>query len=679
MNSELWYALPPDMSMWNNAVLENVARKIPGIPSFISSITWSKMDPATGDAEGMIELLNGIASAPIIVKGNKLAPIDIVAVKSDSNNVKFYPLSPLFLDKIYADNVLGEPAQRTTESEDDYEGPSRKVKRFKTVDATKYASVEAAKELLSEISKSASVVNWMVENLPEGLTSIYDKANEVVEKVAAAPEIPELTVVWKDRDSFYANGDEISAAQVSEFCKLANVTDEERSNLFAGIPIVRDSREKVASLIIPKSPADLVVDHDPFADTEDVPGGPVTTPNSDISLTSAILKDGRAVHGLLFDNRAIGGAPAARTSADSNCSFYPPYTNPSSFNKPDLASESFRGKYELFVSTEGYAIQTGIKTNVRVPISGKALIMASEPSDPAVNMVALLINDNGYVSGFYKVQEVFSLGSKIALTVYDLVDHVSKSITLGGDQQLYEVTDNILGVMYPEEIDRSIMTTGVNGVVTRNEMGDLIVDGTSHTIVNCPYALMTKYATSYDDAKEVCKVAFETGRCEFTTVFTDVKTAARNDNPDRSQVENTRTDKAMDTKGTKSGTDDTYGNDQQDFPNPFLDPRDQMSVPGPSMKSPVSSTDLENIIQVNDPQVMDAYLTGNLALSNLSGQETLMKASDSILNAISHLSQLLFLVRQGALDYLSESDLQVAMNKMTDVADRLGINNVQVA
>lgn len=56
-----------------------------------------------------------------------------------------------------------------------------------------------------------------------------------------------------------------------------------------------------------------------------------------------------------------------------------------------------------------------------------------------------------------------------------------------------------------------------------------------------------------------------------------------------------------------------------------------------------------------------------------------MRASDSILNAISHLSQLLFLVRQGSLDYLSESDLQVAMNKMTDVADRLGINNVQVA
>ena len=29
MNSELWYELPPDMSMWNNAVLENIARKSP--------------------------------------------------------------------------------------------------------------------------------------------------------------------------------------------------------------------------------------------------------------------------------------------------------------------------------------------------------------------------------------------------------------------------------------------------------------------------------------------------------------------------------------------------------------------------------------------------------------------------------------------------------------------------
>ena len=211
----------------------------------------------------------------------------------------------------------------------------------------------------------------MVENLPEGLTAIYDKANEVVEKVATAPEIPELTVVWKDRDSFYVNGDEVTAAQVSEFCKLANVTDEERSNLFAGIPIVRDTREKVASLIIPKSPNDLVVDRNPFADTEDADNVSPTVAPRDISLTSAILKDGRTVHGLLFDNNAIRSLSPYDNNGSST--FYPPYTNPSSFNKPDLASESFRGKYELFVSTEGYAIQTGIKTTVRVPISGKAL------------------------------------------------------------------------------------------------------------------------------------------------------------------------------------------------------------------------------------------------------------------------------------------------------------------
>ena len=51
MNSELWYELPPDMSMWNNVVLENIARKIPDIPSFISSITWSRIDPATRSEE----------------------------------------------------------------------------------------------------------------------------------------------------------------------------------------------------------------------------------------------------------------------------------------------------------------------------------------------------------------------------------------------------------------------------------------------------------------------------------------------------------------------------------------------------------------------------------------------------------------------------------------------------
>ena len=95
MNTDMWYQLPPDMQTWNNAVLDNISRKIPEIPQYISAITWSKLDPATGDGDGLVELMGGLGAAPIVIRNNKLAPVDVMATKS-GNDTKFYPLSPLF-------------------------------------------------------------------------------------------------------------------------------------------------------------------------------------------------------------------------------------------------------------------------------------------------------------------------------------------------------------------------------------------------------------------------------------------------------------------------------------------------------------------------------------------------------------------------------------------------------
>lgn len=684
MNSELWYQLPPDMTMWNTAVLENVSRKIPELPSYVSAITWSKLDPATGDGEGLLELINGTAAAPIIIRGSKLAPIDIITTKSTSGEPKFYPLSSLFLQKIYADNVIGEPVENTAENEEDYEGPALKIKRFKTVDAVKYASVESAKYLIEEISKSASVASWMVENMPEEFVAIYERSLESVEKTAASPELPELSVVWKDSDTFYGNGEPISASKVSEFCKLAGVTDEEKSNMMLGVPIVRDSREKVAALVIPDHP--VVTD-----DGIEVPE-PNVSPK--IALTSAVLRDGRVVSGLIFSGDSIFGLNDFDFGiyGDRRNEFSPPYDSPINRN-PLIASTGPQNKAELFLSTEGYALaRGGCKTTTRVPITLETIRLVSESSEPAVNMLCLVLNENSCIFG--RIDEVVNLGALTRVSLYDMCRHESTVVRLERNTQIYEVVDTELQVQLPDEVDRTIVTTGVNGIVTRDAEGNLVVDGISHSIVNCPYALMSKYASSYDDAKEVCKIAAERGRCEFVAVFDTEKTAAINDNPDESKVKDKVKNKTKDTKNTQSGTDDVITDEDPMQISPYS-PETLMSVDlenDPEMgfgsvptsktqitQMPITSRDLENVVQLNDPKVMDAYLLGNLATSNLTGQETLMQASDSILKALSHLSQLLFLVRQGSLKYLNESDIQVAMNKLTDVAHTLGIATIPTA
>ena len=98
-----------------------------------------------------------------------------------------------------------------------------------------------------------------------------------------------------------------------------------------------------------------------------------------------------------------------------------------------------------------------------------------------------------------------------------------------------------------------------------------------------------------------------------------------------------------------------------------------------SMVQPISSKDLETLVQVNSPKAMDAYMLGNLAQSNnLTSREQIVRTSDSVLDAIGNLSQMLFLVRNGSTQYVSENDIQSALSKLSDVAQAIGISNSQV-
>lgn len=680
MSDNMWYQLPPDMATWNTAVIGNVARKLPEITNYISAVTWSRLDPATGDADGLIELLGGTCAAPVIIRANKMAPIDIL-VTSANGDTKFYPLSAAFLQKIYADNVLGKPVSNLTDRDEDYVGPSQRVRNIKTVDAVKYASKEAVEHIYNELIKSASVVNWMFTQMPEAMIALHDRAtNPDVEKTAS-PEMPDLLVAWKDHDTYKCNGEVITADVVNELFKVANATEEERTNFMNGVPFVRDNREKIAKLVVPRQ-EDFIASEVADAMGRDSSGS--LSSDGEAMFTSIQLKSGKMEAGILFRN-----GNDQIDERDITRSMRSGYTSDNSSIISDYDASGRYAKY-LFVSNNGYALAPSFVHTPTVTVPINYIFNNSEPSEPALGMVGMVLSKYSMYA-FGAVTDIFDAGKYKKVTVMNYLTDKPYTFNLGVDSTFFEVNGDRLDPAATGMEVPTVSFTGINGTLARDNEGNLVLEGTTYSKINCPYALMSKYAASYEDAVEVTERALKTGKCVFDAVemVPIAKIAARNDN----QADKTK----VDNKKTRQGTDDqTQAEDAADqaaVTNPSLasvSPEMAMSIDLANdtnmgfgiptagrvrTVTPVTSTDLENVVQINSPEVMDAYLVGNLANGSATS-ETLMKASDSIVDALSQLSQLLFLVRQEKYDFLSEADVQAAMNKLTDVASAIGVGTI---
>ena len=713
MASDLWYQLPPDMQTWNTAVMENLNRKIPEASSYVSGISWSNLDPSTGDGDGLIAMLNGLASAPVTIRGNRLAPIDVVVTKTGSD-VKFYPLSDFFLQKIYADNVIGKPVDNQTETDMDQEGPAYRVQHINTVNAVKYASIESAKNLFDTLTKSASVANWVSTNMPEAFLAIYNRANETEAEKTASMELPELIIAQKDGDRFFMNDEEVDSTTVGNFLKFAHATPENTTMLMSGIPFVYDMREKTAEIHIPTEQEITALDVD-NAIFEDQTGLPAEKPDrydlehTGIFIATADLRSGERVHGLVltskclddgfnpnvFSNSQLRGAPATPVQTDPSIEG----ETRGEFGPSFLIRDSGENTVELFLSPDGYCVQNSIKTGPRTPITVKMLQDLSTISAPLVGMAGLFLHVDGYDHDvlFGRIGQITDVGSHRVFKVYNLVSHTETSVS-SERYDFYEANGDRLPCLRAIDTTTTISPSGIVGRVVLNSDGNYVIEGDTVAERNVPYALMSKYASSYADALAILKTAKDNGQCTF-----EVKLAAENDNPDATK----------NRKGTKSGTDDESGAAQQpqnpsseslamqtpetamsggiqtggryvtDEPNFFGDISQgsmvSQATPSPVVaNSPINPRDLENVVNLNDAQIMDAYMMSNLVSSDATSQETLNKTSESIVDALSRLSQLLFLVRQGSLSYLSEADVQVAMNKLTDVAQSLGINPMSI-
>lgn len=662
MNPDLWYPLPPDMQSWNSAIMSNLAAQIPEAMSYITNINWSNMDVTSGNADALVEFLGGIVSAPVIIRGNKLAPIDILVTDIGAGEPKFYPLSPTFLQKIYADNVIGEPVENTTERDEDYEGPGRRIKHIKTVDSVKYASIESVRRVVDEIEKSASVATWMANNTPDLLTALYERSIEEpqeVEKISAE-DIPDLIVISKVGDNFYGNGEYLSGSQVGDFCKLAGATEEERTALLAGVPLVRDARDKVATIHIPSEQevtalaADEDIDYFTLDDLDkDSKHGHVPY----VAIASAYLVDGTTRKGVIF-NPCTPYSVQLDHKADS---MNPVFRN---FVTADVDSPDGYGRLEreLFICSEGYGFATAIKSTPRTGITVQMLRELGEPDAPAIGMVGLVM-EHDCVSDFGRVESVQRSKSRNLVRLYSYLDHRIHDYIIG--DSFYEIPDEQLPVANEDDVTDNVTMTGVNGVVVRDNEGNIIVDGVSHSVINCPYALMSKYACSYSDAVKIANIASSIGRCAFEVFEPVSKTAAegQNDNPDETK---------KDRKGTMTGSDD---DDASMFSLSQQTPEQAMSTGNPvnAASMPITSKDMENVVQLNSAPAMDAMVMSNLAATNMANQDLLQRARDSIMRAVSYLSQLLFLIRQGQLGFLKEQDVRLATQKLTDTLTALGL------
>ena len=533
---------------------------------------------------------------------------------------------------------------------------------------------------MAEIDKVASVANWFAEKMPETLIAIYNRANEVEEQIKEASiEAPELMMFWSENGKFFANGEEMSSEDIGALCKFAGVSAEDRVGLMNGKPIVVDNREKTARIHIPYEQDVTSIslsDEDIFSDGRT--SADIASPS--IAVTDAYLRTGEVKRGIIFSRTGLAGL-------NEQCvrdAWSPMNGKPSTF-VPEVDENKSRESKELFVCNEGYGINDSIKTSVRTPVEGKVIVENSDPVDPAIGMMCLVMSLEGDFSHIGRIMNVRRYGQLRLVTVYNIIDHREHEVKFD-NLMFIEIPDVNLAVVRPEEKSSIVTGSGINCIVRKGDDGRIILDGESHSLVNCPFALMNKYAAAYDDAKAIVDIANDYGMCAFEVMTEDyAKTAAFNDNPDATK---------KNRKGTKAGSDDENPTQQSDAPQlQQMTPEAQMSVgqsalngaPGAgqaghsAMVQPISSKDLETLVQVNSPKAMDAYMLGNLAQSNnLTSREQIVRTSDSVLDAIGNLSQMLFLVRNGSTQYVSENDIQSALSKLSDVAQAIGISNSQV-
>lgn len=644
-----WYALPQDMNSWTTAIIENVSRKIPELPQYIAGVDFNKVDPIVGDADGIMYLMGGLAAVPITVRRNRLAPMDIMVNKNED----FYPLTEAFLQKIYADNVLGEPSNIPGQQDDLQEdGPARQIKYYNTVDKVKQASYERVVELREAIEKSASLVSFFHQHRPEVMSALYSATPEAVKEASSTEEdgdLPELQFL-SNSDGYAFNGEPIPVKVASDLMSVFDLSDDERAALLRGGHVCLDYREKHATV---------------YSATSGGPCGPCCG-DSDLTIATVVRQDGVPAKGFLY--------------------------------KKGYASNSMY----IFIASEFHTIQNDMYILDEEPATVEDFFASMPTAEPQVGMFGLVASKSD-INFPMQISGVRNFGRiKIVNGLTHEVDN--QEFVLNEDKKFFPIPEARKSLMRNQ--DEAMYTMpGKNYSVGLDGEGSLIIGGESRSETNAVYHLMDKLAMEYEDAVSIVKQACTTGRATFKVAeFKEDHTKPKDKKDDKKSEDTKSEDTKSEDKGSntkKAPVDDSEPSEppaaaeegavsseeqpaspeeqamaEQEMEQQELAATQQQSAQVNQM--PIQSEDLEDIAKINDPTLMDAYLSGKLTDVNTAGREQMMQASDAIVNGIKAVGKVLFLIRLGKVDYIKEEDAQMALNKMSDVARSIGVASSQL-
>lgn len=642
MSRDNWYCLPQNVNEWQTFVLSNLARKVPDIPKYIAGIEFSKMDPVLGDADGLVYLLGGMAAIPITVRQNKMAPLDVMVTKKED----FYPVSESFLQKIYADNVIGEPSKDPTYGDDEVsEGPAQRIQYYNTINDTassaKYASelvkgvsYETKVALRGEIEKSAKALTFFNTHRPEVLETLYTAEPDPVIKIAAVEEdIPELMFLYKTASGNYVFNEELVTSKVAgDFMDAMGMTQEQRVTLMNQGHACFDYREKQANLVVNIKDGNI--------DEESV--------SEEDAFTNSFLAEvmdvrGNVLKGMLYKEHTLGKHKS-------------PY------------------RY-IFVCTEGYAVQNDLLILNKVPIKLEHFMEVSTDTKPMTGMFGMVMSKFSVTAPF-NVCAVQHYGD-ISILKSASYNMKNEEYTVDKENLFYETVDNHIELARNgEDVFNSV--EGQNVSVSLNPEGKIVLASETYEKDAAIFELMDEYELGYEDAFKVANLVEERGTVLFKIAKVEKKETKKKDAKKKPAEKKAQPKRAQSQQAQPQQAQPQQQVDPQVQQDSQEDAAEQQSEMVMSQTQPVKQQDLDDIASLNNPSLMDAYITGKLTNVNTAGREQIMQASDAIVGAIKAVGKILFLVRQGKLDYVNENDAQLALNKLADVAKDLGVASSQL-
>lgn len=530
-------------------------------------------------------------------------------------NGDFYPVNENFLQKVYADNVIARPVvDRPAADQFGQDGPA---KRIEHIDTIKKASYEKKVQLKEALEKSATLLTFFNTHFPESLPILLNPEAPGTKQASSDDHFDEFLFLSSEDGNYYLNDQPITAKVACDVLDGLGADNDTRCRLLSGGYIYADNREKVAAIVTPK--VEVVVRTDEGNQAQPANHDDEYSP---ISVATVMKATGEEVRGILVEINTYIESPQRRYGC----------------------GKSF--KRLLFIGDDFHTVQDNVMVLDSVKVMTKDVKEASPSSTPMIGMFGVAIS-NYDVAGPFEISMVKTYGTKTIIRCIPSNNMGAEEFTIDDDRKFYEIPRAIVGLK--KICDNELLSaSGYTVTVKRGLDGKMIFENKELSRTNMIYALMSKHAMSNKDAVHVVQQAWDNG------VYS-VKVAKEDDKKDDAKKKE----------------------EEKTEPEKQAPPTEQVAPPTQPAQ-PITSGELEDVAAVNEPTTMDSYLAGRLTDVNDSSHEDILRASDSILDSMKNLGKLLYLSRVNGVSTFEEKDAQIALSKLTEVLNGLGVSAAQV-